>query len=82
VEREAVVLPPEAQEEVLASRGPLPPQGSTSGVIDLTLDGSPSDKGKQEAVHASDRLGTSTASGGDATETSGGWPNFAKLALV
>jgi hypothetical protein len=55
-------------------------------MIDLTLDGSPSDKVKQKAdvemVDASDRPGTSAAPGGDIAETSGGWPNFAELALV
>jgi hypothetical protein len=57
-----------------------------SGVIDLTLDDSPSDKGKQKAdvemVDALDRPGTSAAPDGDAAETSGGWPDFAELALV
>jgi hypothetical protein len=50
--------------EVLA-----PPQGSTPALIDLTIDDSPADKGKQEAdvetAEASDRAGTSTALGGD-----------------
>jgi hypothetical protein len=67
VEREAVMPPLEVQEEVPASGGPLPPQGSTLGVIDLTLDNSPSDKGKQKV---------------DVAETLGGWPDFAELALV
>jgi hypothetical protein len=56
------------------------------GVIDLTLDDSPSDKGKHKVdvgmVDASDRPGTSVALDGDAAETSSGWPNFAELALV
>jgi hypothetical protein len=55
-------------------------------MIDLMLDDSPSDKGKQKAdvemVDASDWPGTSTAPDGDTAETSGGWPNFVKLALV
>jgi hypothetical protein len=57
-EREAVVPPHDAQAEVPASGRPLPPQGSTSAMIDLTLDDSSSDKGKQkvdvEMVDASD----------------------------
>jgi hypothetical protein len=55
-------------------------------VIDLTVDDSPSDKGKQKAdvemVDASDRPGTSTTPDADAVETSSGWPDFAELALV
>jgi hypothetical protein len=55
-------------------------------VIDLTVDDSPSDKGKQKAdvemVNVSDRPETSAAPDGDVTETSGGWPDFAELALV
>jgi hypothetical protein len=55
-------------------------------MIDLTFDDSPSNKGKQKAdvkmVDASDRLGTSAAPDGDAVEASGGWPDFAELALV
>jgi hypothetical protein len=55
-------------------------------MIDLTVDDSPSDKGKQkvdvEMVDASDRPRTSVAPDGDATKTSGGWPDFADLALV
>jgi hypothetical protein len=80
------MLLPEAQEEVSASGGALPPRGSTLGVIDLMLDGSPSDKGKQkmdvEMVDASDRPGTSAVPGGDAAKMSGRWPDFAELALV
>jgi hypothetical protein len=55
-------------------------------MIDLTVDDSPSDKGKQKAnvrmVEAFDQPETSAAPDGDAMETSGGWPNFAELALV
>jgi hypothetical protein len=55
-------------------------------VINLTLDSSPSDKGKQKAdvemVNASDQPGTSTTLNGDAAKMSGGWPDFAELALV
>jgi hypothetical protein len=55
-------------------------------VIDLTVDNSPSDKGKQKAdvemVNALDWPETSTVLDGDVVETSGGWPDFAELALV
>jgi hypothetical protein len=55
-------------------------------MIDLMFDDSPSDKGKHKAdvemVDASDPPGTSTASDGDVVEASGGWPDFAELALV
>jgi hypothetical protein len=55
-------------------------------VIDLTLDDSPSDKGKEKAdvemVDASDRPRTFAAPDGDVAETSGGWSDFAELALV
>jgi hypothetical protein len=55
-------------------------------VINLTLDSSPSDKGKLktdvEMVDASDRPRTSATLDGDAAKTSGGWPDFAELALV
>jgi hypothetical protein len=77
-EREVVMPPLDAQVEVPASGGPLPPQGSTSAVIDLTFDDSPSNKGKQKAdvkmVDASDRPRTSVAPDGDAVEASGGCP--------
>jgi hypothetical protein len=67
--------------EVLA-----PPQGSTPALIDLTLDDSPADKGKQvadvEAAEAADRAGTSTALEGDYAEASAEWPDFTGLALV
>jgi hypothetical protein len=55
-------------------------------VIDLALDGSPSDKGKQKAdvemVDASNRPRTSMAPAGDVAEALGGWPDFTKLALA
>jgi hypothetical protein len=55
-------------------------------MIDLMFNDSPSDKGKQKAdvemVDASDRPRTSAAPDGDAVEASGGWPDFAELALV
>jgi hypothetical protein len=61
-------------------------QGSTPALIDLTLDDSPADKGKQaadvEAAEASDRAGTSAVLGGDQAEVSARWPDFAGLALV
>jgi hypothetical protein len=69
-----------------ASGGPLSPQGSTPAMIDLTVDDSPSNKGKQKAdvemVDASDQPRTFTAPDGDVVETSGRWPDFAELALV
>jgi hypothetical protein len=67
--------------EVLA-----PPQGSALALIDLIVDDSPADKGKQkvdvETAEVSDRAGTSAALGGDQSEASARWPNFAGLALV
>jgi hypothetical protein len=55
-------------------------------MIDLTVDDSPSDKGKQKAdvemVDALDRPETSAALDGDVVETSSGWPNFVELALM
>jgi hypothetical protein len=67
--------------EVLA-----PPLGSTPALIDLTIDGSPSDKGKQKAdietAEASDRPGTSAALGDDLAEASARWPDYTGLALV
>jgi hypothetical protein len=86
VERRMVVPPPDAQVEVPASGGPLPPQGPTPVVIDLTFKDSPSNKGNQKAdvemVDALDRPETSMMPDGDAVEASGGWPDFAELALV
>jgi hypothetical protein len=50
------------------------------------FDDSPPNKGKQKAdvemVDASDQPGTSVMPGDDVAEASGGWPNFAELALV
>jgi hypothetical protein len=58
----------------------------TLALIDLTLDDSPANKGKQvadvEAAEAADRAGTSTALEGDQAEVSAGWPDFTGLALV
>jgi hypothetical protein len=55
-------------------------------MIDLIVDDSPSDKGKQKVdvgmVKAFDQPRTSTAPDDDAMETSGGWPDFVELALV
>jgi hypothetical protein len=46
---------------------PALPQGSTPALIDLTIDDSPADKGKQEAdvemTEAADRAGTSMVLG-------------------
>jgi hypothetical protein len=62
------------------------PQGSTPALIDLTLDNTPTDKGKQaadvEETEALDGAGTSAALGGDQAEASAGWPDFAGLALM
>jgi hypothetical protein len=86
VKRGAVAPPPIVQAVVLVVEVPAPPQGSTPALIDLTLDDSPTDKGKQvadvEAAEAADRAGTSTALEGDQAEASAGWPDFAGLALV
>jgi hypothetical protein len=85
-EQGAVVLPPIIQAVVLAVEAPAPPQGLTLALIDLTLDDSPADKGKQavdvEAAEALDGAGASTMLGGDQAEASAGWPDFAGLALV
>jgi hypothetical protein len=71
---------------VLVVEVPAPPQGLTPALIDLILDDSPADKGKQvvdvEAAEAADRGGTSAALEGDQAKASAGWPNFAGLALV
>jgi hypothetical protein len=65
---------------------PAPPQGSTPALIDLTLDDSPADKGKQavdiETTEASDRASTFVVLGGDQAEASASWPDFAGLVLV
>jgi hypothetical protein len=80
------VPPPIMQAAVLAVEVLAPPQGSTPALIDLTVDNSPADKGKQEAdvetAEAADRAGTSAALGGDQAEASTRWPDFAGLALV
>jgi hypothetical protein len=77
---------PIVQAVVPAVEAPAPPQGSTSALIDLTVDGSPSDKGKQKAdvemAEVSDRPGTSAVLGDDLAEASAKWPDYAGLALV
>jgi hypothetical protein len=82
----AVMPPPVVQAVVPAVETPASPQGSTLALIDLTVDGSPSDKGKQkvdvETAEASNRLGTSMALGDDLDEASARWPDYAGLALV
>jgi hypothetical protein len=66
-ERGAVMPPPIVQAVVSAVEAPAPPQGSTPALIDLTLDDSPADKGKQamdiKVVEALDGAGTSAALG-------------------
>jgi hypothetical protein len=68
VERGAVMPPPIVQVVVPAVEALAPPQGSTPALIDLTVNDSPADKGKQEedveTAEDSDRAGTSTALGG------------------
>jgi hypothetical protein len=63
-----------------------PPQGSTPALIDLTINDSPADKGKQETdvetIEASDRAGTSTTLRDEQAKASAGWPDFAGLVLV
>jgi hypothetical protein len=63
-----------------------PPQGSTPTLIDLTIEDSPSDKGKLKAdvetAEPSDRPGTSAALGDDLAKASGRWPDYTGLALV
>jgi hypothetical protein len=58
----------------------------TPALIDLIVDDSPSDKGKQKAdvktIEALDRPGTSTALGDDLVEASTRWPDYTGLALV
>jgi hypothetical protein len=86
VEWEVAMPLPIVQAEAPADGGPVPPQGSTSVVIDLAVDDPPSDKGKQKAdvemVDASDRPGTPVAPEDDMAEASAKWPNFTELALV
>jgi hypothetical protein len=71
---------------VPAVEASAPPKGSTPTLIDLTLDDSPADKGKQKAdvetAEASDRPGTSAMLGDDQAEALVKWPDFARLALV
>jgi hypothetical protein len=85
-ERGAVVPPPIVQAVVPAVKMQAPPLGSTPALIDLTVDDSPSAKGKQKAdvetVEASDRPGTSAALGDDLAEASARWPDYTGLALV
>jgi hypothetical protein len=63
-----------------------PSQGSTPALIDLTIDDSSSNKGKQEAdvetAEAPDRPSTSAVLGDDLAEASARWPDCAGLALV
>jgi hypothetical protein len=85
-ERGAVVPPPIIKAVVLTVEMPALPQGSTLALIDLTVDGSPSDKGKQKAdvktAEASDRPGTPAVLVDDLAKASGRWPDYAGLALV
>jgi hypothetical protein len=78
--------PPIVQVVVPVVEVPAPPQGLTPALIDLTLDDSPADKGKQvadiEATEATDQASTSPALEGDQAEVSIGWSYFAGLALV
>jgi hypothetical protein len=82
-----VVMPPSIIQAVVPIvETPAPPQGSTSAVIDLTVDDPPSDKGKQKAdvetINAPDQAGTSVALGDDLAEASARWPDYTGLALV
>jgi hypothetical protein len=82
-----VVVPPSIVQAVVPIVKMLaPPQGSTPAVIDLTVDGPPSNKGKQkvnvDTVDALDRPGTSTVLGDDPTKASARCPDYAGLALV
>jgi hypothetical protein len=82
-----VAIPPPNVQAVTPTDGrPVPPQGSTPAVIDLTVDDPSSDKGKQKAdvemVNASDRLETSIMSEDDMAEVSARWPNFMGLVLA
>jgi hypothetical protein len=65
---------------------PAPPQGSTPALINLTLDDSSVDKGKQvagvEGVEAADQASTSAVPEGDQAEASAVWSDLAGLALV
>jgi hypothetical protein len=85
-ERGVVGPPPVIQAVVPAVEALALPQGSTLALIDLTLDDSLANKGKQEAdieaVEALDGAGTSAALGGDQAKVSAGWLDFTELALV
>jgi hypothetical protein len=85
-ERGVVGPPPVIQAVVPAVEALALPQGSTLALIDLTLDDSLADKGKQapdiEAVEALDGAGTSVTLGGDQAKVSAGWLDFTELALV
>jgi hypothetical protein len=86
VER-GVVVPPSIVHAVVPIVETLaPPQGSTSAVIDLTVDDPPSDKGKQkgdvETIDALDWPSTSAVLGDDLAEASTRWSDYAGLALV
>jgi hypothetical protein len=74
------------QAEAPADGRPVPPQGSTSALIDLTVDDPPSNKGKQKAnvemVDALDRPRTPVAPEDDMAKASAKWPDFAEVALV
>jgi hypothetical protein len=63
-----------------------PPQGSTLALINLTVDDSPSNKGKQkvdvETTEASDQPGTSTTLRDELAEAWARGPDYAGLALV
>jgi hypothetical protein len=71
------VPPPVVQAVVPAVEAPAPLQGSTLALIDLNLDDSPANKGKQaadvEAAEALDGAATSAVLGGDQAEASAGW---------
>jgi hypothetical protein len=85
-EREVAMPPPNVQVEAPADGRSVLPQGSTSTVIDLTVNDPPSDKGKQKAnvemVDAPDRPGIAVAPEGDMAKVSAKWPDFVELALV
>jgi hypothetical protein len=86
VERRAVAPPPIVQAVVPIVEVLALSQGSTPTLIDLTLDDSPADKGKQvadvKAAKAVDQASTSAALEGDQAEASARWPDYARLALV
>jgi hypothetical protein len=78
--------PPNVQAVAPTDERPIPPQGSTPAVIDLTVDDPPSDKGKQKAdvemVDAPDWPRTSVMSEDDMAEASTRWLDFAGLVLA